>query len=421
MNLSDSSYEFYASSYILNTTSCSDLTRICSLDNEQTGVAMPESTYLLLNTGISDTTANFTNLDFVTLDAKADKASALLDLVVHTNDSKKPAHSFFFWSGAVEEYESDTRENYGLDYVAQTTSVSTTCSFITSSCNIVNATSTQGPLLYDCYDTFIGDLSRAPPGGIEEVVGWNTGFYDSVDGTPQHTSNETQSNPFEFFVAAVIKSSLTSVDDIQAILSNQTDNATQPHDFFYAGSGRIVFMLNCTSGVYDVNYTLSAGNITEFNAKLSDPATTAIVKAPFQLGFGTYNLAQRAISAFIIPDTFLDTMALAVSQVTIAGSYGAFTYGLNIAQRFRWNQIVTQVSKPALIYFIVVCLLYSVLGLGLMIAAFILRAEQRVREKQASLLPDPDRIKIRRLKIHDDKEDAKRGGLFSYIPDYWTS
>ena len=423
INLNDSSFDLYASSYVLNSTSCSDLTRLCSLDNEQTGIAEPEFTYLLLNTGITDQTANFTNLDFATLDAKADKASASLDMVVHTNDSIKPAHSFLFWSGAVDEYETEdlSIENYGLDYVAQTKSVSTTCSFITSSCDIVNATSSQGPLLYDCYDTFIGDLSRAPPGGIEQVVGWDTGFYDSFDGAPQKTSTKTQSNPFKFFVAAEVQSSLTSVNDTQAYFSNQTNNITQNHDLFYAGSGRIVFMLNCTSGVYDVNYTLTNGNITDFNATLSDSATTAIIRAPFERGFGTYNLVQRAFSAIIDPDTFLDTMALAVSQVTIAGAFGAFTYGPNIAQRFRYNRTVTQISKPALIYFIVICVLYATLGLGLMIAAFALRAKQRVREKQASLLPDPERSRIRRLDIRDEEVNKKRRGRISGILDALTS
>ena len=353
---------------------CSNLSALCSLDSGESGVVSPESTYLLLDTGISDKTANFTSLDFATLNRKADSLTASLDLVVHTEDSTKPDHSFLFWSGAVEELDNGTIKNYGLDYVAQTISVSTTCSFATRNCNFTNTTSEQGHLLYNCANFFTGALNEPQHGSIEKVDGWATKFYDLINGTFQSTPERMQSNPINFFLAGAIKTSIAG--DIQDYIPI----ATEPGDLFVAGSGQIALVLQCTTGVYNVEYTLSDGNITDFIPILSNSSTATIVTALFRLGFGTYNLFQRASSAILSLDDFRMNMQLAMSEVIIAGSYGAFTYGPNLAQRFRWDQTVTQISRPALLYFIIICLLYSALGFGLMIAAFVLRAKQRIRE-----------------------------------------
>ena len=219
------------------------------------------------------------------------------------------------------------------------------------------------------------------------MSGWATKFYDLSNGTFQNTTRQTQSNPVSFFLAGAITSQIGDTDY----------DGTEPGDFVDAGSDRIAFILQCTSGVYDMNYILSDGNVTDFATTLSNSSTAAIVNAPFQLGFGAYNLYQRAPAAVDFSENFLDNINLALSEVILAGSFGpAFTYGPNIAQRFRWNQTVTKISKPALLCFITVCFVYSALGHGLMIAAFILHTQQGVREKQAALLPDAEPLGLKR-------------------------
>ena len=375
----------------------------CSLENNSgvLNVVSTESTYLILNTGISQETFNFNELDFASLDDGTFNRSASTDLVVHYTDNKTNiTHAFLFWAGAAEETDGYGVGklgldfyfySYGIDYVAQTTSVSTQCTFATRDCSLgqLNSSTPEGAsTLYNCYNFFEGDLSRAPSEGIETTAGWSASFYDFTDGTNRSTSLQTSSNPFRFFVAAAPKS--INFTDFQDSNPAFTTNG----DIVDTGSDGVAFILDCSTTVYDVSYTLISGNITKLSAQPSNETTAAIIKAPLQQSFGTFNLFEQASIAVVSSNPLLDTMELALSETIIAGARGAFNYGVNVAQRERYDRVLTQISKPALLFFVIVCLLYSALGLVLMITAFALRAKQSVRDTQAILLPEIEHTRV---------------------------
>ena len=369
---------------------CSDLSPVpCSLNQTDniTNVAYTADTYLLLDTGITQTTSNFNDLDFPTLEDNVEKRSGSLDLVVkYADNATNIDHAFFFYGGAAQEFsDPGGNQSFGIDFVAQTTSVSTNCSFVTPACNIVSSSNSDDlSISYNCSNFFQGDLHQAPSQGLERVAGWSTSFYEDTNGTLHNISLQTPANPFRFFVATALDS--ISFEDVSA----NNPNATANGDVVDTNQGRIAYVLDCSATVYDVNYTLIAGNVTNFSASPSNATTAAIVRAPLQSSFGSTALFQKASIAVISTDPLLPQVELALSQVAVAGSFGAFGYGVNVAQRYRWIERLTAISKPALLFFIAVCLLYAALGLVLLVAAFVLRGRQDVRETQAVLLPDPE-------------------------------
>ena len=67
---------------------------------------------------------------------------------------------------------------------------------------------------------------------------------------------------------------------------------------------------------------------------------------------------------------------------------GAFDFDNNIQQRFRWSVQVTYVLKAPFFYLVAVCLIYSVLGMGMAILALHLRRMPEVRAQQARLMDE---------------------------------
>ena len=212
------------------------------------------------------------------------------------------------------------------------------------------------------------------------------------------------SNPFRFYVAAAPKN--ISFELFQAEESTD-NNYTANSNIVKVGLDGVAFILDYNASVYNVHYTLIGGDITNFSANLSNETTTAIVKAPLEQSFGTFNLYDKASIAFLMSSTesILDQMQLTLSETTIAGASGAFTYGVNLAQRERYDRVLTQISKPALLFFIIVCFLYAALGLVLMVTAFALRARPGVPEKQAKLLSI---IELSHFSLLDVVEDSNK-------------
>ena len=220
----------------------------------------------------------------------------------------------------------------------------------------MNASSPEASFLYNCYNLFQGNLNQAPSAGIEKTAGWNTSFYAITNGMNHSTPLNTSSNPFRFFVAAALTS--TNLSDFRNPESpNPNSNHAVNGDVVGMGSNDVAFILDCSAMVYDVDYTLISGNITSFRATRSNETTAAIVKAPLQASFGTFNLFEQASIAVVSTNPLLNTMELALSETMIAGASDAFEPGVNVAQRERYDRLLTQISKPALLFFVIVCLL----------------------------------------------------------------
>jgi len=287
-----------------------------------------------------------------------------------------------FYPDASQEIEiSKDKNSYGIDYVANTTSMVTQCSFVTQDCNFVSknaSTVNTTSIPYNCSAIFAGDLAQTPAQGLERANGWNMSFYELVNGTPSSIPYQAQANPFLFNAAAAVSSLSSGIDP------------TSYGDFVDAGQGRTAFALACNATVYDVQFAMFNGSITAFNATPSDPRKANIVQAPLQIGVGQFRLHQAATAAAIANLPFPENMAESFSQVGMAAASGAFFPAKNEQQRFRYDVTVTQVPFHPFWFLVVSCLVYSACGLAILGAAFWLRRDEGTRERQSKLMPNPD-------------------------------
>ncbi|KAG7007782.1 hypothetical protein G7Y79_00008g024200 [Physcia stellaris] len=360
----------------------------CSLSNASglDNVADPSHVYLILGTGISQLSSNFETIDFPSLQTSEIRNTAAdFQIVTYTNGGI--SYSFYFYPDAAQEFDASDHglgPNFGIDYVAKTTAMSTSCTFATEKCNIRPAPSSANniSLLYSCYPDFTGNLGRTPDTGHERAQGWNMSFYtlDPSSQTPANIPLQAQSNPFHFYVVAAVDS--ISYPNLQ----NNIPSKDYPN-FVNASLGFTAFALDCEATIHDINFTLIDGSFYNFSATPSSPAKASIIQAPLQAGFGQYRLYQAASLAVIATnDSVTDTMGKAFSQTGMALASGAFYRDYNTRQRFRWTVTVTKVPKAPYFYLVVVCFVYAGLGMVMTGVAVALRRKPHVKQLQARLV-----------------------------------
>ena len=370
----------------------------CSLNktDDLTNVANPEFVYLTLGTGISQISDSFNGINFTQLRNEEEKNTATpYQVVTYQPPNENVAHSLFFYPDAAAEYSDDYGyvSNFGIDYVANSISMVTECTFATQECDIrADATNSSGrnniSIPFHCYPDFSGNLGQTPTTGHERAQGWNMSFYQLVNGTPTNIPVQAQSNPFHFYIATAVNS--ISYSDIP-------DDNPDKVSFKDAGEGFTAFALNCEATIYDVTFSIVNGSFKQFNHSISTPQKANIMQAPLQVGFGQYHLYQAAsLAVLVLNDSLTTTMGKAFSQTGMALASGVFDFDYNILQRFRWDKSVTMVPKAPLIYLVIVCLVYSVLGMVMTIWALHLRRRPDVRDQQARLMvewaPEMDKL-----------------------------
>ena len=371
----------------------------CSLNETDglTNVANPQFVYLTLGTGISQISDGFNGINFTQLSNEEDRNTATpYQVVTYLPPNENVSHSLFFNPDAAAESDySDGGygSNFGIDYVANSTSMVTECTFATQECDIrADATNSSGrnniSIPFHCYPDFSGNLGQTPATGHERAQGWNMSFYQLVNGTPTNIPVQAQSNPFHFYIA-------TAVNSIS--YSDLSDDNLDKGFFVDAGEGFTAFALSCEATIYDVTFSIVNGSFKQFNHSISSPQKASIMQAPLQVGFGQYHLYQAAsLAVLILNDSLTTTMGKAFSQTGMALASGVFDFDYNILQRFRWNKTVTRVPKAPLIYLVVVCLVYSVIGMAMTVLALHLRRRPDVRNQQAMLMvewaPEMDKL-----------------------------
>lgn len=305
--------------------------------------------------------------------------------VTYIDPNTSLTHALLFWQPGAVQFSSGAHLNRGIDFVASTTSMSTTCTPITQACGLFNATHSTSQNLsipYNCSSLFFGDLNVPPIDGLDQFKGWDTSFYSISNGFPKNISVASQLNPFYYNVTAALTS--TSFADI----AGTGDPDVGDNTIVDAGNGRIAFALSCNSTVYDVQYALVNGSITYFSATPSDPRKASIIKAPLQVGFGRHELFSAAnLAALDYYNSIPDDMAASFSLIGMALTSGVFQNATNIQQRERYDIVLTQVPKSTLWFLVALCLTYAAVGLGIAILALVLRQTERYASTQSALLP----------------------------------
>ena len=393
----------------------------CSLNEtgNLTNLAYPQDVYLTLGTGISQISSDFNGLNFTQLGEGELRNTATPFQIVTYSPNASASHSLLFYTDAAAEYDLSAQgygTNYGIDYVANTVSMVTECTFATQECGIHGEATNSSDgndisIPFHCYADFSGNLGQTPATGHERAQGWNMSFYQLTDGIPANIPIQSQSNPFQFYVAAAVNSI-----DLQTI----EDETGRPSDGSLVDAGKdfVAFALSCKATVYDVTFSIINGSFVDFNPSISSPQKANIIQAPLQVGFGQYHLYQAAsIAVLAYNDSINDTMGKAFSQTGMALASGAFVPDYNVQQRLRWNVSVTKVPKAPLIYLVIVCLIYSVLGMVMSVLALHLRRRPEVRDQQARLMNEwaPELLEM------DNPAGEKKKGLKEWNRDRRSS
>ena len=357
----------------------------CSLNttDQLLNLAYPPLVYLTLDEGILWQSSDFGDTGLDPDDDIADQIVTLTPPITPGSEGFDLSHSFLFNIYATQNNNSMDGEvgNGVYDYIANTVSMVTQCTFKTQACHLTNASSAAQNLSipFNCYPDFTGDLGQTPTNGLERVPGWNLSFYELVNGVPENVPVQAQSNPFSFYAAAAVRS--VPFEELVG------DHDTIQGDVVDAGHGRVAFALDCQATIYDVKFSVVNSNISNYTATLSSPAKAAIIKAPLQVGFGQYNLYQQASMAVLSDQSAVDVMGEAFSQTGMALASGAFLPQQSLAIRPQYLEFITSVPKAPFLYVISACLLYSALGVAMMIGAVNLRRLERIREEQERLMP----------------------------------
>lgn len=349
-------------------------------------VAYAPYTYLTLDTGISQVTSGFNGINFaVQLKSENEALATNEQVIIHVDPATGLTHAMLFYPDAsIESDRGSDQLHYGLDYVANSTSLVTQCEYATESCQLVskNASTASDPSVpYNCSSFFSGDLNQPPLYGLERAKGWNMSVYEIVNGNPSAPPLQAQANPFFFVAAAAVSSISYSNVDLANVDANTVVDA---------GQGRVALALACNATMYDIQYSMINGSIAAFNATASDPRKANIAQAPLQIGFGQYALFQATTAAAIANVPFLDHIAVYMSQIGMAGASAAFQFDVNVQQRFRWDVAVTRVPFAPFWFIVVSCLLYAACGIVIVVAAFMLRTDEKIRRRQSELLPQPE-------------------------------
>jgi hypothetical protein len=367
----------------------------CSINGSTNPWTLPNarSAYQVLATGLLNQTDHYNEEDFVALETAYDAGTfGKTQLITHIDDISGEQHILYFnpWSAAedddtktiskVPQFVNQDMERVGLDYIATTTSIVTKCAAITMNCGIYNTTDPSIP--YRCSDSFYGDLNEIPTNGLERLKGWNTTFFDFRNDSSRNVSIASQLNPFSYEITAVVDSI-----DLDGLIDLKDPQVPQGV-VVKVGDGRVGFALSCNSTIYDVMYSLVDGNILAFNTTPAAPSTAAIIKAPFQAGFGSYELFEKAaMSVLLTHSTVMDAMELAFSQTILALVAGVYAPTPSIEQRWRWEMTVTKIGKGPF-YLLVVCMfLYATVVVIFTVIALVLFWRTDVREVQAQLMP----------------------------------
>ncbi|CAN9296677.1 unnamed protein product [Alternaria alternata] len=351
------------------------------------------SAYRVLATGLLNQTGEYNNEDFNTLNVAWDAGAFIYtQLVTHIDDVTDEQHVLYFNPWSAEEYSDSPKvskldltnqdvERVGIDYVAETISVVTECTAITTDCGIYNTTSDASSIPYHCSNGFYGDLNEIPANGLERLKGWNTTFFDFHNDPSLNVSIASQLNPFSYNVTAVVDS--IDLDDLILYGDPQVPQGIVVE----IGDGRVGFAMSCNSTVYDVTYSLVNGSILVFNTTLTAPSIAAMIKAPLQAGFGSYELFEKAaMSVLLSHSTILDAMELAFSQTFLALVAGVYDPVPFIEKRWRYDMTVTKIRK-APFYFLVVCMfMYAIVVLVFTLIALSLFRRSNVRALHAQLM-----------------------------------
>lgn len=291
--------------------------------------------------------------------------------------------STFKSDGATLAYLPDARQASNVDFQASTFAIQTTCKPISQACGLNAAFGASTP--FKCTPSFSGDATAEDPNnncGGSVIVNTRITLFEDENFNRNISFQSKQINPFYLGTWARIfgNPSNPSNGGRQFNLDQDPEIVTPVH-----GNG-IVWVLGCSSVVYDLTYSWKNGS---FNAdrRQSNGSISQILATPFPHGLASNNLSNPAITS-----SFTDTAnemaekwSTGFSQIAMALAVGMVSPRQNLQEQSRTSMLVARVPKAPLFTLIGLNLLYALLGILLMLYTLCFAKPSETRDVQARL------------------------------------
>ncbi|KAI1628977.1 hypothetical protein EDD37DRAFT_30846 [Exophiala viscosa] len=339
----------------------------------------------------------------------------------------------------------DTRSSNTLDFKAQTLGVSTQCIMATTMCGYLNNNETDD-WSFRCSEGFGGDVtygypnvwpanaSDADSGG---TGGYTTGIGYAIDAQLSEAApmvNWTDGGLVEGTIQSLLRQNPTHFatwavgypsDDIKNPLFSSLDPQVFPNNSLTA-----VWILNCSSTVYDVTYTYVDGALHSFNATLAEPVWGAFFSAPFAWSYlkglrpAQLTLENAAFKAGSTAKTAADIATIYAKEYSKAAlqlSVGAFQPYVNDIEQVRNSSIsVARIPLVPLYLLLGFKFIYVLVVIILAIGAYcfthpaeteVVKAQLSVQGLAAAHFDQPDLVRKNVVQeVQSRLDPAKNGG-----------
>ena len=313
-------------------------------------------------------------------------------------------------------YLSDVNVGRGLDFLANTTAVTTQCQVVTQNCQVNSSSEAFSCPGYSSpsftYSGEVGvDPSAATAPGNMSMVGIQF-FEDAALQNPigygsQSTELFSAQNPVHF---------LTWSKGFPPV-----DPTSQTFDEMYAGkylqldqSGDNVFILNCTTTIYKTVYAWVNGSVLQANQKygfypeLAPDTYGAIFTAPFAIDAALGHMALQnaaALAAYVPnPQGLADKFANQFSYAAVALTAGIMSPETSILEQSRNDtELLTRVPLVPLYFLISLKALFALSSILLVVLAATLTGPSEAQEVKARLTVDGLAAGLFEPRAHQEK------------------
>lgn len=309
--------------------------------------------------------------------------------VIHNTSSQDSydAQNYFFLG--------DVHSGQDLDFLASAVSVTTQCEVVTPQCQL----NSSGPG-FSCFGyqspsfTYSGEVgvnpadSKAPDNNT--MVGiqfFSDSRLQNPIGSGDHPNElfGTQ-NPMQFLTWSTgfppVDTSKTTFDEMRRNKFLQIDS-----------SGENVFILNCSTTIYNTMYTWVNGQIFQRNQSLAPDTYGAILSAPFATNSALGHLSLENAAALAAyksnPEDLGKQFANGFSRAAVALSAGVMKPVTNLLEQSRNNTVLlTRIAKLPLYFLISVKALYALTALIFAALAYLTVNLYEAQEVKARLTVD---------------------------------
>lgn len=296
----------------------------------------------------------------------------------------------------------DAHSGRDLDFLANTVAITTQCEVVTQTCQLNSTSSGFSCFGYQSSFTNSGEVgidptsSMIPDNSTMTMVGIqffnDSGLQNPIGFGDQSTELFGAQNPIHFLTWS---KGFPPVDTSKTTFDEMRQNKFLQLDL----SGDNVFVLNCSTSIYDMMYAWVNGTIlqpnqgNDFRPLLTPDMYGAIISAPFAINSALGHLSLENAAALAAyensPQDLSDQFADGFSRAAVALAAGIMSPVTNLLEQSRNNtELLTRVPKVPLYFLIGVKALYALASLFFAGLAYLLTGLHEAQEVKARLTVD---------------------------------